>query len=208
MDKWSKAQEWEREWHGNCVNSIGEELKQFAYAHKMGIKFTPNEYTPYNIDLKGKSVLDIGGGAYSLLLKAINKPVCFVADPLMNKYPQWVVQRYVEAAIFPLSTAGEDLPEISEFGDGQSVDEVWIYNCLQHTRDPEKIIKNARNIGKVIRIFEWINTKTNVGHPHSLNADLLNQWLGGEGKTGNINEYGAVGEYYAGIFKGDHYEEV
>ena len=28
ITEWKKAAEWEREWWGNCVNTLGEEMKQ------------------------------------------------------------------------------------------------------------------------------------------------------------------------------------
>jgi len=69
---WQKAQKWEQEWHKNCVNSLNEEQKQIIYARKMGLVLSPTPKTPFNFDLKGKSILDIGGGPYSLLLKCVN----------------------------------------------------------------------------------------------------------------------------------------
>lgn len=206
MDKWAKAQEWELDWHGDCLNSIGEELKQLVYAQYMGLSRTPNNKTPYSFDLKEKTVLDIGGGAYSLLLKCENKGLCYVADPLMDKYPQWVLMRYLYAGIAPLGIAGENLLDTSEFNDGQTVDEIWIYNVLQHVKDPGKIISNARKISKVIRLFEWVDTGTNIGHLHSLKEDKLNKWLGGEGVVRGVNQNGTVGKAYFGVFKENHYE--
>ena len=91
---WKKAQEWEADWHGNCINSLNEEQKQIVYAEKMGLTLSPTPKTPYNFDLNGKSILDIGGGAYSLLLKCVNFTDSYVADPLVNRYPEWVIRRY------------------------------------------------------------------------------------------------------------------
>lgn len=35
--QWAQAQEWERDWHGNCANSFHEEQKQYVYAQRMGL---------------------------------------------------------------------------------------------------------------------------------------------------------------------------
>lgn len=201
-DTWKKAQAWELDWHGNCVNSYYEEQKQLVYAQKMGLVRSPTPKTPYNFDLKGASILDIGGGAYSLLLKCVNHKDCLVTDPLMYKFPEWVRGRYKSANIIYLDTAGEKLV----IGD-KLFDEVWIYNVLEHTYDPKKIIKNALELGKIIRIFEWLDTPSTEGHPQTLRENELNEWLGGEGKTEVINREGTKGKCYYGIFKGNHYEQ-
>ena len=199
---WNNAQEWEAEWHGNCINSLNEELKQLVYAEKMGLITNPNSKTPYNFNLNNISVLDIGGGAYSLLLKCTNFKSSVVADPLAEKYPAWVKYRYKNLDIMLLEIPGEAL-NTWEFS--QVFDEVWIYNVLEHTYDPKRIIENALQLSKIVRIFEWIDTPPNIGHPQTLKEKDLNKWLGGEGKVENINKNGAVGKAYFGVFKGKHY---
>ena len=88
-------------------------------------------------------------------------------------------------------------PEI----EGNRYDEVWIYNCLQHTEDPEFIIKNAKRYGKIIRIFEWVNMAINNGHPQLLTEEKLNKWLGGKGKVEQLNgQANCFGKCYYGIF--------
>lgn len=198
---WDEDQQWEKEWHGNCVNSINEELKQLVYAGKMGLKQTHNIKTPYTFNLEQKSILDVGGGPYSLLLKCENFKKAVVVDPC--EYPAWVHERYKSAGIDDYRIAGEDFLDL-KLG---VFDEVWIYNVLQHTRVPEKILTNIRKSAKIIRIFEWVETGTAIGHPQNLTKPDLDKWLGGVGKVENINQGGCVGLCYYGIFKGNHYEE-
>jgi hypothetical protein len=197
MQTWAEATKWEADWHGNCVNSLGEEYKQIAYAKRMGLKPFHNGKSPFNFNLKGASVLDIGGGPYSLLLKCDNVGVAVVVDPC--DYPEWVRMRYNAAHINVIKIKAEDI--LSSFPDFK-FDEVWIYNCLQHTEDPELIVQNARKIGKIIRLFEWIETGVADGHLHNLTEEKLNAWLGGTGKTERISENTAVGLCYYGIFLG------
>ena len=206
-EQWKAAQEWELNWHDNCINSLYEEEKQIVYAEKMGLVRTPTPKTPYNFDLEGKSVLDIGGGAYSLLLKCVNFSEARVVDPLMDSYPTWIKDRYHEMKIIPSCNTGEDL--MGWIGDPYKIiDEVWIYNVLEHVSDPKKVIDNALQLGKIVRIFEWVETRLGVnnGHIHSFTEKQLNEWLGGEGKTEVIKRGGANGKAYYGIFKGRHYE--
>ena len=197
MATWNEDQEWEKEWHGDCANSLNEELKQLAYAKRMGLVFTRDSKTPYNLDMRGKSVLDIGGGPYSLLLKAIDFSRAVVADPC--PYPEWVYRRYSALWISTLNSPGEDLEMDDVF------DEVWIYNVLQHVQSPQLIASNARKLSKIIRIFEWIETGVAPGHPHNLTEANLNEWFGGLGKVEDMAQEGLYGQAWYGIFKGDNY---
>lgn len=195
--EWKDHQQWESDWHGNCINSYWEETKQIVYAKRMGLnpQFDNGKYPV--LDLEGKSVCDIGGGPYSLLLKAINHTNSIVVDPC--DYPAWTTHRYMANKIAVIKLAAEDYTPVEVF------DEVWIYNCLQHTIDPQKIIENAKEISKIIRIFEWVDNGVSIGHPHDLKEDKLNKWLGGVGKVEDMNEDGCHGKACYGIFKGKHY---
>ena len=194
----------EREWWGNCTNTFSEEVKQLSYAHRMGLEnIGVNEgYWPL-YDLKFKNVVDIGGGPVSMLLKCVNVgALSAVADPC--DYPAWVEARYESAGIDLIKESGEKYKYIPssaiEFcGDGY-IDEVWIYNVLQHVDDPELIINNAKSYCKTIRIFEWIDIAPYLGHPQELKETKLNEWLGGVGTVEEMNENGHVGRAYYGVF--------
>jgi len=190
---WKEAQEWERDWHGSCANTLNEELKQLGYAEKMGLTLQRSSKSPYNINLNGATVLDIGGGPVSLLLKSVNHGSRVkVADPC--NYPAWVLARYAECGIEYAQVRGEDLTDTG-------FDEVWIYNCLQHTEDFRKVVANARRAAKLIRIFEWIDTPITAGHNHTLRAAELDKLLNGEGKVEVFNgQRGLGGPAYYGIF--------
>ena len=195
---WNDAQKWESGWWGNCINTIGEELKQFAYAEKMGLTIFHDQKSPFNINASRMNICDIGGGPASMLLKTSNRgDNCVVIDPILDNVPGWVKERYNTANIKTSCVQGENLLSIHC---NQEFQEVWIYNVLQHTQNPELIIKNAKQISKIIRIFEWIDTPINKGHPHSLNERKMNNWLGGIGKAEYINKNTAVGKAYYGVF--------
>ena len=191
---WEDDQKWEQNWWGDCLNPWGEEQKQRHYAERMGLVELSNSQFSFYYNLDGKTILDIGGGPVSLLLKCVNFGVSTVIDPLT--YPDWIAARYEHAGIFYRQQKGEEI-EDSNF------DEVWIYNVLQHVVDPEKIIQNARRAGKIIRLFEWLEIGVAPGHPHDLLEDKMNEWLGGQGKTG----FSGGGKEYHGIFLGDTYEK-
>lgn len=197
---WENHSEWEGQWWSSCINTYGEEEKQLLYFNRMGLKTFHNAKSPYNFDLGGVSAADIGGGPVSIFLKCVNYSSATVFDPCMS-YPQWVADRYALAGINYIKQKGEDI-DISK-----RYDLVMIYNCLQHTEDPHKIINNALAVSKEIRIFEWINTALTKGHPHAFTKEQLNEWLGGIGKTEILEgQANCWGECYYGIFKGNHYE--
>ena len=189
---WDKAQEWERAWWGTCQNTLGEEIKQITYARCMGLTAHHDGKAPYNYDLQGVSVLDIGGGPSSLLLKCANAERMVLMDPL--HVPEWVLARYRVAGIEYWQRPAEELEAIGLF------DEVWIYNVLQHVMNPERVIHNAQRAGGIIRVFEWIETAVNEGHPHAFSEAQLNGWLRGEGKVEILRENGCVGKAYYGVF--------
>lgn len=195
---WSEDNKWESEWWGDCANTYGEETKQIVYASKMGLvaEWNNGHYPVY--DLRGKSVLDIGGGPVSLLLKTINRKDAAVVDPC--HYPAWIQRRYDDLKIVYYVVPAEDIGGRLDIG---TFDEVWIYNVLQHTIDPKLIIDNAKKVSKIIRLFEWIDMPPEIGHPHTLTEEKLNTWLGGQGKVERLNTDGCHGKAYYGIFVGN-----
>lgn len=198
---WHDAQHDEKEWWSTCANTYWEETKQLVYADLMGIRFQEDERGPYYIELGSKSVLDIGGGPVSLLLKASTTSERTVADPC--DYPSWVGERYKAQGIEYAQTKGEDVDEFVKSKDTK-YDEVWLYNCLQHTDDPARIIANALAAlkpGGTFRIFEWINTPTNTAHPHSLTKQDLDTWIGQSGQTTTLSRQGCYGDAYHGAFQ-------
>lgn len=200
VERWRQAQTWEGAWWGDCTNTLGEELKQVAYAKRMGLRMFHNGKSPYNIDLQGVSVADLGGGPVSMLLKCVNRGRSMVVDPLV--VPKWVRTRYRAANIGLVQIPAEDFDPLGH--GGQRYDEVWLYNVLQHTFDPGAVIAAAKRAGRLIRIFEWINTAVNEGHPFAFDRSYLDAMLGGRGAVETLQgEANCYGECYYGIFPTD-----
>ena len=191
MSEWTEAQSWERCWWGTCQNTFDEELKQLVVFKRFGFTETTNAKTHFVFDMQGKSVLDIGGGPCSFLLKCTNVRGS-VVDPC--SYPHWVFERYNAAKIWYLQAKAEDVDDLN-------VDEVWMYNLLQHVENPQKIVENAKKIGKLIRVFDWLEQGVLPGHPHNLTEEQMNQWFGNQGTVEEIDENGAKGKCYYGIFE-------
>lgn len=164
---WHKAQNWEASWWHTCVNTFDEELKQRVYAREMDLSFEPGSNGSY-INMGDKSILDVGGGPVSLLLKTKTLGSRKVIDPAL--YPQWTLERYRLAGI-----SFEQIP--AEKMDEAGYDEVWMYNVLEHVNNPEEICKRVLAAGKMIRVFEWINTRTNLAHPQTFTKERLESML-------------------------------
>ena len=123
-----------------------------------------------------------------------------VVDPC--KYPDWVGQRYATAGIKYHQKNGEDVNVTMGV-----FDEVWIYNVLQHTMEPDKIIRNARAVAPILRIFEVIDIPPCPGHPHELKAHKLTEWINEGQETvqhGTVEvlqrENALYGTYFYGVF--------
>jgi hypothetical protein len=187
----------EADFWGDCANTWHEEEKQHVYAKRMGLVAQWQCAHPPTYDLQGRSVIDIGGGPVSLLLKCVNRGRAVVADP--GVFPDWVLRRYEQCGIEFWRTNGEDI-------DGYTFDEAWLYNVLQHVHEPARVIARAQENARTVRIFEWIGIPPYEGHPHMLTKDGLDEWLETSGFTVHLNENGAVGHAYYGVF--DYREEV
>jgi hypothetical protein len=176
----------EKKYWGDCCNTFDEDQKHYVYANLM--ELTRHHYS---FDVGNKTVLDIGSGPTSMLLKTVNLKAGKVVDPI--EYPQWTRDRYAMKNITVQVDIGENVNE-------SGWDEVWIYNCLQHAEDPERIIANAKQAGRVLRFFEWIDIPAHDGHPWMLTEELLNQWIGAMGATCQLAESGCYGRAYYGVF--------
>ena len=166
---WQEHQDWERDWWGDCVNTYSEETKQLSYAHRMGLLIEPDVKQWPIYDMGGRSVIDLGGGPASMLLKTRNLGDSLVIDP--QDVPKWVLARYEEAGIEYVRATAEDV-------EAGGYDEAWIYNVLQHVRDPEAVVSTATKAAAVVRLFEWVDSPPHLGHPHELKREDLERWLG------------------------------
>lgn len=172
----------ESEYWGDCTNTFDEDQKHYVYASYMGL-----DKVGYSFNVHGRSIVDIGGGPTSMLLKTINIGEALVVDPL--QYPAWTYARYKTKGINCFVMRGED------FNDGK-FDECWIYNCLQHTDDPAKIIANALRSAKTLRIFEWVDIPAHEGHPQEITKKFLDDAIGSTGDVIQLSQSGCFGAAY------------
>jgi len=184
LDRWVIANEWESKyWDLEVYLDVHQIQTQYTFAYYMGLfnyRTTPNIHV---FDLQGKSILDVGGGPYSILLKCINYKKAKIIDPC--KFPEWIYQRYKSKNIEFENIMAENMNE-------SGYDEVWIYNVLEHVYKPDIIVKNALKAGKIVRIFEWLTEGGHIGHPQTLTKDKLDLWFDSNGieeKSENLEEF-------------------
>lgn len=195
QEEFEAAQKGEAEYWGD------QEMENPTIQQELRFQETYIEYMfhPENSNwLNGKNILDIGGGPISILLKRVNRSgLSMVIDPIELKDVSWL--RYAKHGIFFKKTTAEIfLPLIVD----KHFDEIWIYNVLAHVMDPELILKEAKRVGKCLRIFEVLNTGTDYMHPWSFTREFFDGILGEGGKTVVLDEEGGVrGEAYYGVFK-------
>jgi hypothetical protein len=182
--------EFEKKYWGSCVNTFDEDQKHYMYAMGMGLI---REH--YSFNVFGKRIADIGGGPSSMLLKTINLAEGLVIDPI--DYPQWTKDRY-KCHNIKVAVRGGEVPLTENW------DEVWIYNCLQHTEDPRVIISNALECSSFVRIFEWIDIPPHEGHPHELTEKFFKECFADTIALGagvnNFAEQGCYGKAFYGYF--------
>jgi 2-polyprenyl-3-methyl-5-hydroxy-6-metoxy-1,4-benzoquinol methylase len=167
--QWTQAQEHEAEYWGNCLGMHvwNEFVKQEQYGREMGL-FSEYGNGSGELEMQGKTVLDVGGGPVSMTLRCLNATKLVVVDPL--KWLPSVLRRYHHYGIDLVRSAAENLPDIGKF------DEVWMYNVLQHVNDPHRVLDAVTKhvaVGGVFRIFEWLNIPTDKCHLHTLTAAMI-----------------------------------
>lgn len=198
---WPSVFEFEKSWWAGCTqngrNTYVEERKQIEYAGHMQLAW--GDPIVKWIAGRGSRILDVGGGQVSLLLKTRNLgkgSTVWDPMPLVN----WVKARYEENGIEYIQKKAEDL-------DATGFDEVWMYNLLQHVEDPERVARQARKAGKILRVFEFLEHPACLGHPHVLYKKDLDNWFGEEGKEVILSDLEIWGnenfKIYAGVFDGN-----
>lgn len=195
MTDWESAQESEMAWWGDCLNTYAEETMQLAAAQAMKLDVDPVRAV---VKATG-NIVDIGGGPTSLLLKT-EGITGTVVDP--GAFPPWVLDRYEAAGIEYVCEKGEDYLRQPH----ADIDEVWIYNTLQHVEDPEAIVRGAIRAAPVVRLFEWIGFPTNECHIHVLRASHIIKWARKAGAkvsggTKKIEWAGETNASYGGVFR-------
>ena len=120
-------------------------------------------------DLKGKTIVESGGGCYPAVFFCEGLKRAVNVEPLFDRFPDSIKEEMETAGVECISEAFEDVDTEEE------IDEVWFFNVLQHVKDPYLQIEKARQIAKTIRLFEPIETAVNNEHPHTFTIEFFKE---------------------------------
>jgi glycosyltransferase involved in cell wall biosynthesis len=159
---WAVDQDWERDWWGlHWAPHWDDEIrKQQTYFRLMGLRGNGE-------DFENDSILDIGCGPVSMLQRT-TQGLSRGVDPLAVS--DETRERYRKSEVEFLNLKAEEMPTDRQF------DQVWIYNCLQHTDSPTEIFRRAiacSKVGAAFHIFEWIDLGVCPGHPQNLTEKMF-----------------------------------
>jgi glycosyltransferase involved in cell wall biosynthesis len=187
---WEQAQHYERDWWGTEPHKRWEEeiAKQKTYARLMGL--------PVDLNMGNTTILDVGCGPVSMLLRATHGGSAGVDPLLMSDETK---AKYAAADVALYNDKAEDFEPKKHFDEG------WMYNCLQHVDDPNKVMAMLLRSVDSVRIFEWIDLPVCEGHPQMLTVEQFERWLPAdewECSIWNVGELrangnGAEGRYIA-----------
>lgn len=157
MSAWTEAHAWESEWWGREPSDrwAAEVEKQRSYARYMEM--------PPNMDFGAARIVDFGCGPVSMLLRSTHGPSVGV-DPLPMSQDRLDLYSLANVAIIQSKAEDADLV---------GFDEAWCYNCLQHTEDPRRILRNMARAARTVRLFEWIWTSVGEGHPQTITPEMV-----------------------------------
>lgn len=158
-ERWKIAQEAEFKWHEPLNDKVLDDYKK-AYARYLS-------YLGIDFDCREKRILEIGPGPIGCLNYCHNFKEAYVMEPLPFTQS---FEMYAAKGIKVINQAAET----AEWPD---VDEVWMFNLLQHVQNPDAIIEKAKTF-PLVRFFEPINFPTSLEHPWAFNFDYFGQRFG------------------------------
>lgn len=159
-ERWIHAQEAERTFHSESFeDGYNHYMESYQY-YRTHLQINPN--------LEGKNICEIGPADFPALAYCLNPGAkCVIIEPLPSEY----LKRFN----IPIIT---DPAEDAEY----NVDEVWLFNVLQHVINPYLIVERAKKQSKVIKFFEPINYGVNDPHPWNLTMEMFQEWFPGSVK--------------------------
>lgn len=172
LDRWEQAQTGEKRFHIAEPVETSYENYKLAYSYYF-------KYLGIDKDLKGKSIIEIGPGRISSLLFCENRGKSYIIEPTVY---EGIDHLYQDPELILVRERAEDF----HF---PLVDEVWMFNLLQHVQDPDFLISKCKKNSKIIRFFEPVDLPTDNEHPFSFSRDDFYSYFGD-----CIKDYVSIGE--------------
>lgn len=161
IERWKEAQIGEKLYHI-------QEPVDMSYQHYMNTYKNYFNYLGIDTDLSGKKIMEIGPGRISGLLFCRNYDLSYVIEPTDYDGIDYLYEGK-KIKIIKERLEDVELPK---------VDEVWIFNLMQHVQDPDLLIKKCKENSKVIRFFEPIDLPTNNEHPFTFSKEDFVEYFG------------------------------
>lgn len=157
LETWKNAQRHERVWHDRHPQSWEQwQIYYQGYFNHLDI----------DRDCKGKIIVEIGPSDIPALSFCTNVKGIII-EPLPS---QRLLHTAKERGLIVFKVRGEDF-------DFPQVDEVWMFNVLQHVIDPDRIINKAKEASGCVRFFEPIDFGTDRMHLHNFTMDYFKQFF-------------------------------
>jgi hypothetical protein len=185
-NRWESAQIGEKIYH--IQDSVEKSYESYKNSYPYYFK-----YLNIDTNLSGKSVVEIGPARIAGLLFCTNYSKSYIIEPTPYEGIDYL---YENKNI-------EIIKEKAESCNFPYVDEVWIFNLMQHVQDPDKLIEICKKHSKIIKFFEPIDLPTNNEHPYSFSLEDYKNYFGDCVKVYSFN--GEIGFHQAkcayGVYK-------
>lgn len=160
FEKWKLAQLEEAKHHSS---SLTEGVEHFRECYRQYFDYVGIEEGPTS-----KTIIEIGCANIPALLFYNSYSKGYIIEPL----PSEILKTIIEP--LPITLFAEPAEHV-EF---PLVDEVWLFNVLQHVIDPDVLINKCKVAAKTIRFFEPINVAVDECHLHSFSLDYFKSHFG------------------------------
>jgi hypothetical protein len=166
LQKWRRAQQAERAYH---TGTLEDGVKHYKHTYEEYFR-----YTDTATDQTGKTIIEIGCADVPGLYYCQGYRAGVIIEPmpseilktLVKNLPIVISESPAEDVLFP------------------TVDEVWLFNVLQHVIDPDVIINKAKEAAKVVRFFEPVNDGIDECHLHTFTFEYF------------VRHFGSAAKYY------------
>ena len=170
--RWQKAQISEKTYHIYINDEESYNNYKLAYSYYF-------KYLNIDLNLNNKSIIEIGPAKWSALLYCNNYNQSYVVEPI--KYDN--IEKYYDNKNISF------IYDCYENCISPKVDEIWLFNLMQHVKDPDLLIKKAKLNCDTIRFFEPIDLPTDIAHPFTFS---LNDYIRYFGDC--VKVYNSIGE--------------
>lgn len=158
-ERWQEAQGAERSLHKMGFN---EGIGHYYWTYRNYFR-----YLHINPEQHGKRIIEIGPADFPALMFCAAYTGT-VVEPMPSEYLTEICSRCgIERITDTVETI--TLPKS---------DEVWLFNVMQHVKDPEIFIFSCKENTSVIRFFEPINQPICTHHPHTFTKEDFERWYG------------------------------